>query len=216
MLSDGVIIELGKRILKIRKKLNISQAELARRSELSKNYLGELERGQLTNISVSIVVRLAEALGVAVCELFEGAEDVNATWEDDDTFTNALYQKQLEDSCYPPKFAGYKVTTLLQFLAYLPLLQPEILFDSLQRIAGDFVGNEEYVLKQINYCISRTPSSPAKEYAEKCAESLARDEYLKDGQGYGTSEEGYEEYVTKIKQLDAFYRYYRMMLENSI
>ncbi|MBR2890616.1 MAG: helix-turn-helix transcriptional regulator [Oscillospiraceae bacterium] len=211
--------ELGKRVFKVRNKLKISQAELAEKSEISKTYLGKFERGQIDNISICVITKIAHALGVTLNELFDGIEISDSSWESEDAFANALYQKKLEDACYPPEFERYRVTTLLQFLAYLPLLQPENILDSLLRIDGSFEGNESYILKQINFCVSRIPDSPAKEYANNCAQCLSRDSYLQrkrnDNQGALVGS-GYEEYRAKIKQLDSFYKYYRMMVDNSI
>lgn len=211
--------ELGKRIVKARKKLKISQAELAQKAEISKTHLGKFERGQIENISIFVIAKICNALGVSLNDLFEGIENSEESWENDDAFANALYQKRMEDACYPPGLERYRVTTLLQFLAYLPLLQPETILDSLERIDGAFKGNESYILKQINICISRIPDSPAKEYADHCARYLSRDAYLQkkedDNQG-NLVRSGYEEYHAKIKRLDSFYRHYRMMVENGI
>lgn len=219
MKTEEMIAELGRRIRKLRQKLNISQAELSQRADLSKTYLGEFERGQLTNISISAIVRIADILGVTLAELFENIEISDASWESDDAFANALYQKKLEDACYPPEFEGFPVTTLMQFLVYLPLLQPQHILDSLLRIAGAFSGDESYVLKQINFCISKIPASSAKEYADKCAERLSREEYMKYKQDIRADVElgeDYEEYLEKIKRLDTFFKCYRMMMETGV
>lgn len=219
MKTEEMITELGKRIRKLRKKLNISQAELSQRADLSKTYLGEFERGQRMNISISAIARIADILGVSLAELFENIEISDASWERDDAFANALYQKKLEDACYPPEFEGFPVSTLMQFLVYLPLLQPQHILDSLLRIAGSFSGDESYVLKQINFCISKIPASSAKEYADKCAERLSREEYMKYKQDIRADVElgeDYEEYLEKIKQLDTFFKCYRMMTETGV
>lgn len=219
MNTDELIVELGKRVLRIRQKLNISQSDLAQRAELSKTYLGEFERGQRTNISISVIARIADSLGVTMSELFNDIEMSDASWEDDDTFANTLYQKKLEDACYPSGFEGFPVTTLMQFLVYLPLLQPRYIIDSLLRIDGTFNGYESYVLKQINFCISKIPPSPAKEYADNCAKQLSRDVYMKSKQAGNLEldlEKGYDEYISKIKQLDTFFKCYRMMIETGV
>ena len=219
METNRIIKELGKRVLMLRKKLNISQEVLAQESEVSKTYLGALERGELKNVSISIVVRLAKALGVTMCELFEDIEELDAAWEHDDNFANAIYQKKLEDACYPVGLQGVPVTTLLQFLAYYPLIQPENLIDSIERIGGSFEGSESYVIKQINLCISRIPDSVEKKYAEKCSNRLKRETYFENKKAVDESvdlEEGYKEYLERIRQIGAFYKYYRMMVENSI
>lgn len=219
MKTDDMVIELGNRILRLRQKLNISQTDLAERSDLSKTYLGEFERGQRTNISISALARIADSLGITMSELFEDIEASDEVWESDDDFARVLYQKKLEDSCYPPGLEGFSVTTLLQFLVYLPLLQPQYILDSLIRIAGSFGGDESYVLKQINHCISKIPDSDARKYADNCAKKLSREMYLRNKQDCCLElepEEGYDEYIAKIKQIDTFFRCYRMMKESGI
>lgn len=219
METNRIITELGKRVLMLRRKLNISQEALAQESEVSKTYLGALERGELSNVSVSIVARIAKALGVTMRDLFEDIEESEAAWEKDDNFANAIYQKALEEACYPAGIQGVPVTTLLQFLAYYPLIQPENLIDSIERIGGSLEGNESYVLKQINLCVSRIPDSMEKKYAEKCSDRLKRETYFENKKAVDESldlEEGYKEYIERIRQIGAFYKYYRMMVENSI
>jgi transcriptional regulator with XRE-family HTH domain len=45
--------------------------ELAREAKVPAGYLSELERGEKTNPSAAVVVRLAKALGVRVTALLE-------------------------------------------------------------------------------------------------------------------------------------------------
>lgn len=94
MKTDDMVIELGNRILRLRQKLNISQTDLAERSDLSKTYLGEFERGQRTNISISALARIADSLGITMSELFEDIEASDEVWESDDDFARVLYQKK--------------------------------------------------------------------------------------------------------------------------
>lgn len=219
METNRIINELGKRVLMLRRKLNISQEVLAQESGISKTYLGELERGKLNNVSILVIDGIARALGVTMGELFEDIEKSDAAWGNDDNFANAIYQKKLEDACYPAGLQGVPVTTLLQFLVYYPLIQPENLIDSIERIGGSFEGSESYVLKQINLCISRIPDSMEKKYAEQCADRLKREIYFENKKavdGGVELEEGYKEYIERIRQIGAFYKYYRMMVDNSI
>lgn len=219
MQTNNITVELGNRILNLRQKLSISQAELARRSDLSKTYLGEFERGQRQNISITAVARIAEALGVTLSDLFKDIEISDESWEDEDSFLAVLCEKKIEDACYPVGLEGFSVTTLMQFLVYLPLLQPQYILDSLLRIGGSFEGYESYILKQINFCISKIPNSCAKQYADICATRLSRDVHVNGKSECSISEEidkGYDDYITRIKQIDTFFKCYRMMKENGL
>ena len=87
------------------------------------------------------------------------------------------------------------------------------------RIAGAFSGDEYYVLKRINSCIAQIPPSSAKEYADKCAMQLSREAYMKCKQDPRSELElgtDYDEYIERIKQLDTFFKCYRMMRETGV
>jgi len=60
---------LGKRVLKRRKELGSTQFELARLTKVSRNYLAIIERGEVPNISIRIVEKLAAVLGIYPAEL---------------------------------------------------------------------------------------------------------------------------------------------------
>lgn len=213
MAEENIIKILGNRIKQIRKKMGLSQAYLAEQAAFSKNYLGRLERGQIKSVSIGIISNICEALGITLSELFADLEESSSTAEDDDTYANALYTQMIEKACYPPSVEGMPVSTLLQFLAYLPLMQPELLIDSLARIDGAFLGSESYVLKQINLCIKRIPPSPAKEYADACARDLVnsdtRPEGQEDGRPFAEINQNYLQYSARIKQLETLVRCYR-------
>lgn len=56
--------EIGYRILRCRRDLDIDQTELSRRAGVSRPYISQLEHGKKTNISVDVIESLASALGV--------------------------------------------------------------------------------------------------------------------------------------------------------
>ena len=58
----------------LRIKSDLSQAELAERSDISQGYLSSLERGE-KQPTLPVLKRLAVALGISVAELVE--DDVN-------------------------------------------------------------------------------------------------------------------------------------------
>ena len=67
---------LGARIRTIRKERGIKLNELAEKSELSSAFLSRLERGQVSS-SVANLIQIAQVLGVAVAELFDGASSAS-------------------------------------------------------------------------------------------------------------------------------------------
>ncbi len=61
----------GRRLRELRTRRGWSQEQLATEADISKNYIGEIERGE-NNISIYYISRLAAALGVTLGELFQG------------------------------------------------------------------------------------------------------------------------------------------------
>ncbi len=65
----GHLKRLGERIRRIRESKGISQEELSYRTELSRNQIGRIERGEI-NTGISTLYEIAEGLGVDIRELF--------------------------------------------------------------------------------------------------------------------------------------------------
>lgn len=68
------------RIKSIRKKLNMSQVELANKSGITQAYLSALENGVKRNPSIKTLGNIATALNVQVTDLiydFEGQKDAS-------------------------------------------------------------------------------------------------------------------------------------------
>ncbi len=61
----------GNRLRQLRDAKNLTQEELARRAELHRVYITQLETGAQKNPSLDTLHRLAKALGVSVAELLE-------------------------------------------------------------------------------------------------------------------------------------------------
>ena len=64
-------IELGMRVRYLREQKKMTLEDLAFESNMNKNYLSDLERGN-RNPTVKILTRIAEALEVTLEELFKG------------------------------------------------------------------------------------------------------------------------------------------------
>lgn len=62
-------MELAKRIRELRQRENLSLSEAARRAQISKAYLSQLEHGQSSQPSYQVIARLATALAVNVSTL---------------------------------------------------------------------------------------------------------------------------------------------------
>src|SRR3989304_7274212 len=66
---DNIRKGLGKRIRTLRKLKALTQEELGERTGLSYKFVGEIERGKV-NPSLDSLVKIADALGVKVGDLF--------------------------------------------------------------------------------------------------------------------------------------------------
>ena len=66
---------VGSNIKKYRKKLGISQEELAERAKLHRTYIGGIERGE-RNITLDSLQTIATALNIAPVELIVEETDV--------------------------------------------------------------------------------------------------------------------------------------------
>ena len=61
---------MGTRIRKLRETRDMSQAELAKRARITREYVNKLEAGRY-DPTVGVVTKLAKALGVPLTELLE-------------------------------------------------------------------------------------------------------------------------------------------------
>lgn len=62
-------MKFGQNIKQIRKRMNITQSELATKMEISQSYLSDIENGR-KNLSIKTVKKLADSLGLSVTDLF--------------------------------------------------------------------------------------------------------------------------------------------------
>ena len=71
---------LGERILILRRRLKMSQSQLAKASALDKNTIARLEQGRVHDLSGATVVRVARALQVST-DVLLGVESLDAAGE---------------------------------------------------------------------------------------------------------------------------------------
>src|SRR5205823_8881851 len=74
MLSPDIKSQFGTAVRTRRKKLGISQEELAGRAGLHRTYVSDIERGA-RNLSLESIDKLAKALGIPVSTLFSRLND---------------------------------------------------------------------------------------------------------------------------------------------
>jgi transcriptional regulator with XRE-family HTH domain len=72
-MRDQILVKFGSRVRAERKKISISQEELAARTGLHRTYIGAVERGE-RNIGLLNVFRIARALGVPAFILLGGVD----------------------------------------------------------------------------------------------------------------------------------------------
>jgi transcriptional regulator with XRE-family HTH domain len=65
-----ITVFFGNRIREFRQKINISQEELAYRTELHRTYISSIEAGK-RNVSLINIEKLAKALNCEISELFK-------------------------------------------------------------------------------------------------------------------------------------------------
>lgn len=87
----------GQRIRELRKAKKLSQQELGRKARLHYTYIGGVERGEI-NISFDNIVRIADALGIELEELFTFPETRQPTTEIERL--RAEMMELLEDKCH--------------------------------------------------------------------------------------------------------------------
>ena len=66
--DDKAIVEFGKRLASLRKSKGMTQEELTDKAGLSKNMIGNIERGEV-NTTLSTLGHIAEALEIPLKEL---------------------------------------------------------------------------------------------------------------------------------------------------
>lgn len=66
--KDIKLVQLGQRIRDVRVKKELTQSELAERSEVASNYIAMLERGE-RNPTYLTLLKIAQGCGVSICEL---------------------------------------------------------------------------------------------------------------------------------------------------
>ena len=62
---------IGKKIRELRIEAGLSQEAFADRAQIHRNHMGEIERGEV-DVTLSLLMKVAQALGVKVSKLVQG------------------------------------------------------------------------------------------------------------------------------------------------
>lgn len=79
-------IEIGEKLKQLRLRANLTQEELARRCELSKGFISQVERG-LTSPSIATLVDYLECLGSNLQEFFQDPVKQQVVYKQEDAYT---------------------------------------------------------------------------------------------------------------------------------
>lgn len=78
-------MSIGDKIKRLRLRLNLTQEELANRTELSKGFISQLER-DLTSPSIATLMDILEALGTNLSEFFSEQKQEKVVFTDEEMF----------------------------------------------------------------------------------------------------------------------------------
>ncbi len=70
---SAIAVRVGRSVQQLRKQRGISQERLAELSSLSKNYIGNIERGEY-EVTVAALHRVAEGLGLRAADILLAAD----------------------------------------------------------------------------------------------------------------------------------------------
>jgi transcriptional regulator with XRE-family HTH domain len=88
-------VKIGEKIRRLRVKNSLTQEELAKRCELSKGFISQLER-DLTSPSIATLVDILESLGTNLKDFFNEIEDEKIVFSKDDFFVSEDEENKYE------------------------------------------------------------------------------------------------------------------------
>ena len=203
-------ITVGQQISTYRQKLGWTQKDLSIKSGVAQSRISSLENGKADKkLRIETLQRLAEAMKVPVSSLL--APKFTQTQKRSfskqkliDALTESVMDENIMQTFYPPMpatrvNAPYEsITSLIEFLVYLPLLDPVILYEIMYAYQGDYVGNEEYLGKKIGSAVSRIPDSDAKRYADWTVQQIRR---IRNGESRKTVKKEMTQSFVKADQM---------------
>lgn len=206
--------QIGYKIKAHREAQNMTQADLAKITGISNTYICQIENGRSNNISLSTLFLIVDALNVDITEIIYYTDleygvdreyDMYSQNNKEDATETLLKETKILNSFYPVKFSNHKITSLMEFLLYLPLMDEYWICDTLNRIGGEVIHREDYICDLLDKMVDDIPESPAKRYADKQADLIDKKRKnnliafeCEDREG---DDFGYDEYMKIVKGL---------------
>lgn len=162
---------VSERIKLIRRAKKLKQSDLAKISGISQPQISTIENGDC-DVRLSTLIALADALQVTLNDLFyeytpNFEQYIMETCEDEyEGAADQMHEFKIYKNFYPKGNDDLKISTLMEFIVYLPLVEPSYLFKVLSNIYGDFNSREEYIARQLDWLVSTIPNSPERRYAD--------------------------------------------------
>ncbi len=201
--------KIGKKIKEMRIEQGLGQEELAGRVSISPTSLRQIEKGR-QNLTVETLRKIVEeGLHSDVAAFFAllnyNEEDSE---EDSEAESWSLYEAQVRKSMYPPHLSHYQISSLLEFILYLPLMDPSLLVEMLGRIQGNVIGREDYIVGKINYLVNQIAAGPAKQFADLEVQAMCLYGHGQDPKPLSEEEtELYNAYTSKLDNLENIMRH---------
>lgn len=178
---DNINESIGLKIKIFREKMGWTQAYLAEKAGVAQSSISSAENSQNdTHIYVDTLLRIARAFDIPITYFFQSYNDPDLSednYEDNEfdraeALAQSMINRNIVAAFYPAPFtakfpSSYSpISTLLQFMVYLPLINQKLLWEFMHSFVGDYVGNERYIANQLGFLVHIIPDSPAKKYAD--------------------------------------------------
>ena len=106
------MLQIGTKLRELRLENGLTQEELADRSELSKGFISQVERG-LTSPSIQTLQNMLEVLGSSLADFFSSSEEENYVFTEDQFFEKIDHEKLTKISWIVPNAQKYEMEPIL-------------------------------------------------------------------------------------------------------
>ena len=168
---ENVKETISKNLKRIRLEKGLTQKELADIAGIAENTIISIESNKNNTIcSIDTLNKIANSLKINLICFFDESSDTYL--EHTNNKKSKIIEKRKHDEdilsiYYPPKEPHKRVTSLLEFVLYLPLMNLQDIYTQLlSRVEGDIIYQEDYIENLIDRLINNIPDSEAKKYAD--------------------------------------------------
>lgn len=196
---------IAENICTLRKSRKMTQEQLAEMVNLSKNTIANIEsRSIKQNNTINTIESIATALGVPAYQLLIDEDEL------DDFHSDKANAENITATYYPPVHYLYNISTLIEFLIYLPLIDHRNLYHNLiSAVAGCVFDSELYISSKIDNLVRRIPDSPEKKFADF---TFSKIRAIREGK---SRDDVMEELFTEFPSFDSEYDAYLSIINNT-